>query len=208
MSRKYEKEEQIDKDFYKLNKKAVEDLVTADKENSPEVSREELKQYRKHSSLNIPNWLKVVFIKFWFAGAGCYFFLWGLGIYVPSGLDLMAITALAMGFVTDILVNNILRFMEETPGANDKWMMVTVRGFVSLILNVIYSFVIMFCVYATYNGINRLIIGMTGKTDTLPFAVEPVAFGLIYMGVDMLFVGLKRLVVKNLAGARKKEEKS
>lgn len=203
MGKKYEKEERIDQDFYKLNKAAVEDLVTADSENSPEVSKEELKKYKKHSSINLPTWLKVLFIKFWFAGAVCYFFLWGLGLYVPSHLDLMAITALAMGFVTDILENNILRFMEETPGENDKWMMVTVRGFVSLIANVLYAFILMFCVYGTYYLINAAIIGASGNPDSLPFGVEPLAFGLFYMGFDMLFVGVKMLINKMLAKARK-----
>lgn len=203
MGKDYGKEERLDEDFYKLNKQAVEDLVTADKENSPEVSKEELKQYKKHSSINLPTWLKILFIKFWFAGAVCYFFLWGLGLYVPSHLDLMFITALAMGFVTDILENNILRFMEETPGENDKWMMVSVKGFISLIGNVLYSFVLMFCVYGAYNLINRAIIGVTGNTDSVPFGVEPLAFGLFYMGFDMLFLGIKVLLSKILVKTRK-----
>ncbi len=202
MGKDLEREELIDKDFYKLNKEAVEDLVTADKENSPEVSKEELKKYKK-TSLNIPTWLKVLFLKFWFAGAACYFFLWGLGLYVPSQLDLMFITALAMGFVTDILENNILRYMEETPGENDKWMMVSVKGFVSLIGNVLYAFVLMFCVYGAYNLINRAIIGATGNVDTLPLGVEPLGFGLFYMGFDLLFLGIKMLFSKILAKARK-----
>ncbi|MCR5760439.1 MAG: hypothetical protein K6F82_00315 [Sphaerochaetaceae bacterium] len=202
MGKKYEKEEQIDKDFYKLNKQAVEDLVTADEGNSPEVTKEELKKYKKHSSINLPSWLKVLFIKFWFAGAVCYFFLWGLGLYVPSNLDLMAITALAMGFVMDMLENNILRFMEETPGENDKWMMITVKGFVSLIMNVLYSFVLMACVYGMYYLINSSIISATGNMDSLPFGVEPLGFGLLFMAFDMLFVGIKMLINKILAKSR------
>lgn len=205
MGKKKEKEEKIDGiDYYKLNKAAVEDLVTADEDNSPKVSAEELKLYGKRSTLQIPNTLKVLFLKFWIAGAMCYFFLWGLGLYVSATLDLMAITALAMGFVMDILENNILRFMEETPGSNDKWMMVSTKGFVSLILNVVYSFVIMFCVYSTYNVINRLLVGASGDPNSVPFGVEPVFFGLFFMCYDLLFVGIKNLFLRILAAARKK----
>ena len=51
-------------EYYKLNTKAVEDLVTADESNSPEVSEEELKKYRSHRRLELGDTLKALLLKF------------------------------------------------------------------------------------------------------------------------------------------------
>ncbi len=177
-------------DYYKLKTKAVDDLVNANKENSPKVSEDELRRYVRRSRYRIPMWLKVLFVKFWFAGAVCYFCIWGLGLYIGDSLDLMFVTSIIMGFVTDILTNNLLRFMEETPGANSRWMVVGKKRFVSLIFNVIYAFVLMFSVAAFYSLIGQ--------------GIEPVFFGLLYMGFDMVFVGIKRVLVKVFVDAKRK----
>ena len=110
-------------DYYKLNTKSVDDLVSANAENSPEVSKEELEKYRSKSGLHLPRWLKVVLLKAWFAGAACFFIFWGLGIYLPNLLDMMLVFGISLGLVTDLLVNNVLRFLSTVPGENDSWMM-------------------------------------------------------------------------------------
>ncbi len=200
-----EKEER-EIDHYQLNTKAVDDLVSANSENSQPVTEAELRKYTSGHHLMIPMSAKVVFTKFWFAGAVCYFFLWGLGLYIPSELDLVFVTAVAMGFVTDILENNVLRFIEVSKASNDRWMMVRSRGMKGLVLNVIYSCIIMMCVWVTFNGINVAINSISKQTDTVPFGVEPVAFGLVYMGFDMLFLGMRWLLERILADAKKKVE--
>ena len=70
--------------YYDLKTKAIRDLVEADESNSPPVSEQELKKYRSGLKLKIPDIVKVCFIKWWFPAAVCFFFLWGLGIYVPG----------------------------------------------------------------------------------------------------------------------------
>ncbi len=199
---------QEERDSYDLKTKAVEDLVSASEENTPEYSDEELVKYKSKSKLHIPNAVKALFVKFWFGGMVCYFFMWGLGIYIPSQLDLFVVTSVAMGFVTDLLVNNIFRFYAETEGSNDKWMMFSKKGYKSLILNIVYAFVLMLFVAKAYNLINTVIISITGETDTVPFGVEPISFGLIYLGFDMLFIGLKRFAKKIVLDAKRKEDLS
>jgi len=189
--------------YYRLNKKAVEDLVSANEENSPPVSEEELKKYRSRSPLRLADWLKALLIKFWFNGAVCFFFLWGLGMYLPSTLDLLFVTGIAMGIVTDLLVNNIFRFYAKTPGANDRWMMFPKRRFVTFFLNILYAFAVLFLVYTLYNLINAVIISFTGQTDSIPLGVGPILFGLFYLGFDMLLIGMKRLFGRILSDARK-----
>lgn len=171
-------------DYYKLNTKSVDDLVSANAENSPEVSKEELEKYRSKSGLHLPRWLKVVLLKAWFAGAACFFIFWGLGIYL-----------------TNLLVNNVLRFLSTVPGENDSWMMFPQKGMIAFFLNILYAFVLLFCVYAFYQVINTVIVSVTGQTDTVPLGVEPVLFGLFYMGFDLLFVGMKHLGRRILADA-------
>ncbi len=46
-------------DYYKLKTKAVRDLVEANEENSPEVSEEELAQYRSGANIKVSDWVKL-----------------------------------------------------------------------------------------------------------------------------------------------------
>lgn len=194
-------EEEINKN-YDLNSKAVDDLVNADTEDVPQYSEEELGKYRKKSRFSIPAWIKVVLIKAWFAGAVCYFILWGVSMYVPGMIEMMFVLSVVMGMATDLLVNNVLRFIEKIPGENDRWLMVRRKGIVGFGLNLLYGFVIIFCVYTFYDVVNFLIITAAGLEDTLPLGVEPILFGLLCMGFDMLFIGCKRLMGKILRDAK------
>ena len=188
-----EKEERSAADYYRLNTKAVDDLVNATAENSPPVSREELKKYRAGGKLTIADWLKAVLIKAWFGGMVCYFVVWGLGIYVHDQLDLLLIAGIALGFVTDLITNNIFRFIAKPSGANDRWMMFPKKNYIFLPLNVLYALLLVFCVVTTYNAVNAAIIGVTGAKESLPLGVEPILFGTFTMAWDMLFLGFKRL---------------
>ncbi|MBQ8108975.1 MAG: hypothetical protein IJ124_02275 [Clostridia bacterium] len=190
-------------DYYKLNLKAVDDLVTADKSNSPKVSPEELRKYRSGIRLSLPNWLKVVLIKAWFAGSVCFFFLWGLGNYVTDQLDKLFIVALALGVVTDLLTNNALRFLARTPGANDRWMMLSQKRYISLPLNILYAMLLMFCVVTTYNAINAAIIALTGVKDRIPLGVGPILFGVFTTAWDLLFLAMKRMLGRMLEDAKR-----
>ena len=67
--------------YYQLHTDAVEDLVSATKENTPRYSEEELNKYRSgKAKRKFPQWLKVLGIKTWFYGAVCFFVFWGLGM--------------------------------------------------------------------------------------------------------------------------------
>lgn len=187
---------------YNLKTEAMDALTNTDEEKVPQYSKEELDRYRSKSKLHIPNWLKMIAIKAWFYGAVCFFFLWGLGNYISNYLDMLFVTGVAMGMVTDLLLNNSLRFFEKNPGENDVWMMIRPRGVRSFFLNIIYACVIMFCVFMFYNLLNYAIITVTGAEDTIPVGVEPLLFGLLSMGFDMLFIGIKRLLTGIIRDAK------
>ena len=177
---------------YELKSDAVEKLLDAQSGNVPDVSQEELDKYRT-KKWAIPETVKILFIKAWFAGAVCFFIMWGLGLYLGATLDMLFVTGAALGFVTDLLTNNVVRFLEKTPGGNDRWLLVTKKGMVGLGLNLLGAYAVLVCVYFTYTVINYTIVSLTGAVDTVPLGVEPVLFGLLSMGYEMLFVGIKRL---------------
>ena len=191
-------------EYYRLNTKAVEDLITADESNSPRVSEEELNKYRGRTRKKLPQWLKVSLLKAWFAGSVCFFFMWGLGAYMADSLDLFFVTAIALGMVTDLLINTLFRYYAETEGANDRWMMIPRRGVAGLFLNIFYAFVVLGLVDMVYTAVNIAILSVTKQTDAVPFGVEPIIFGLLYMGIDTGFIALKRLLGRIVSDAKSK----
>ena len=197
--------EETSASYYELKTQAVEDLVNANEENSPAVSREEIRKYTSRGRLKLADWVKLLLIKWWFAAAVCFFFLWGLGTYVPHLLDLLVITAIASGFVTDLLTNNVLRFVAPARGANDRWMMYPRKGFISLPLNLLHASVVLFLVYTAYNALNAGMIALSGMEATaVPLGVEPILFGLLYLGFDLLLIALKHAAQRVLRDAQKK----
>ena len=192
--------------YYRLNTKAVDDLVNADVSNSPEVSREELNKYRSGPKIHLKDWLKALLIKWWFNGAVCFFFFWGLGNAVSGSENQLLILGLALGFVTDLLVNTIFRYYARTPGGNDRWMMFGKKGFASLPLNVIYGFLLLFCVVMTYNAVNTALVSLNGRKESVPLGVEPILFGLFTAGWDFLFLGIRQALRRIIADARAKHQ--
>ena len=189
-------------DYYKLNLKAVDDLVTADASNSPKVSEAELKKYRSGPKVTLSDTVKALLIKFWFAGATCFFFLWGLGNVLNHWLDQLVVLGLALGAVTDLLTNNLYRFIARTPGANDRWMMFPGKGFYTLPLNLLYAFVLLFLVVTTYNALNAALLGLGVAKEGTPLGVGPILFGVFTAAWDALLIKIKRTAKQMLADAR------
>lgn len=188
---------------YDLKSKAVEELVDAQSGEIPEYSEEELGKYRSKSKFHIPELVKITFLKAWFAGAVCYFILWGLGLYVNNLIDMLFVLGVALGIVTDLLLNNVLRFIEKTPGANDKWILVSMKGTVGFFLNILYAFLILLCVFMLYNLINSVAVMFTGDAENVLLGVEPVLFGVFCMAFDMLFIGMRHLFTGIIDDAKK-----
>ena len=186
---------------FDLKTEAVNKLVNADEADVPEVGAEEIRQYTSKGLDKLPAWLKALFLKFWFDGAMCFFFLWGLG-NVLQGWDIVIVLALATGVATDLLLNNIFRFMASDKREYDKWMMFPSKGYWTLFANIGYSAVIVALVVASYKGINILINGP--ESDTITVAVEPFLYALIYLIYDLIFIFSKNLIVKLIKDAKAK----
>ena len=196
-----DREERTTADYYKLHRQAVDDLVNADESNSPEVSARELAKYRARRWFQPTEWMKALFVKFWFSGSVCFFIFWGLGTYIPDLLDMLVLIGVVQGMVTDLLVNNIFRFYAETPGANDRWMMYSKKGYASFPLNILHACVVLFLVFTAYSMVNAAIVSATGAEGTVPLGVEPIGFGLSYLLFDTLLIEMKRLLSRMAADA-------
>ena len=192
-------------DYYKLKTDAVDRLVNADKKTYDKTKGDPGKEYRSKGFLDkIPSWIKALFIKFWFNGAVCFFVFWGLGIVIPNMENMIIVLSIVLGMVTDILVNYIFRFIASVEGENDKWMMFPKKRYASFFLNIIYSFGLLLAVIFIYNVINVIGNAIAGTELKIYLGVEPILFGLFYMGVDLLFILMKNTVIRIFADAKKK----
>ena len=174
-----------ERDYYKLKTDAVNRLVEADKGNVRKVADEEIEKYNSSKLSKIPVWVKAVFIKFWFAGAVCIFFYWGLAQYIGSWLDQMFILGLGMGVVTDLLTKNIMLFISSDDKEYYPYLMFTQKKYWTLIANIIYAFIVLFCTIQVYR--------------ILKINVEPILFGVIYTAIDMLFIKIRDLIASAIS---------
>ena len=168
------------KDYYKLNTNAVDRLVNADKIEIPQDKRlrDPAKQYRSQFLDKIPDVIKALFLKAWFAGAVCFFILFGISFI--DFLDQIVVLSIVMGMITDLLTNNAIRLIETVSGGSEKWIMFPKGKYWTFFANIFYSALILFCVTQVY--------------ELLKFNVEPLLFGIIYMLFDLLFVSMRNLM--------------
>ena len=210
MSNKDIKKQNQEKDeskLHKINTSAVDRLVNADKKTYPKTKSDPGKKYRSKGFLDrIPSPIMALFIKFWFSGAVCFFIYWGLGMYIWDSLDMIVVLGVVMGMVTDVLVNNAFRFFAVTEGENDKWMLFPKRKFWTFFTNIVYAVILVWLVALIYSVTNVLLNMVNGTDGQIFLGVEPVLFGILYVAVDMLFIGIKNLFTKIISDAKEKAD--
>lgn len=216
MSKKKKKSpETTIEDYYDLKVDKVDELVAALKDgesagNVPittdisEITGEEVKgrsekarnfdPYRRDKLAAIPTWLKAIFIKWWFLGLICFLVNMGLGLYIANDLDLLVVTGVIAGIITDVFVNPIFRFFESDRHEYNAYMMFPFpfKAFWTFFTNIIYYVAVMMLVGFSYTGINyvlRLI------NENWYLYTEPLLFGIISVAIDMAFIGVKDLIV-------------
>ncbi len=175
---------QSEKDYYKLNTEAADRLAKAHKGQVRKVSDEEINRYKSSKLGSLPTWVKALFIKFWFAGAACFFFYWGLSAYIPNWLDQMLVLGVGTGIMTDILTNNVLRFFSGEEKEYYPYMMFPSGKYWTFIANIAYAFLLLTLTILVYR--------------ILKVGVEPLLFGIIYTAFDMLFITLKHKITNSL----------
>ncbi len=184
-----ERERKAAADYYKLKTGAVDDLINANVTNTPEVSPAEIRKYKRASRFSIPEAVKYIFVKWWFAGVVCYFFWLGLG-----DLQLTAhvlVTGIILGMAMHALSNGFIRLKAEKPGSNDGWMLFPKPGIGWMLCNVVYGILLSLLSITLYAALE------------LQSAIGPILFGVFTVAWDGLFLLMKKLFTRILEDAKK-----
>jgi hypothetical protein len=145
----------------------------------------------------LPAWLKAILIKAWFAGAVFFFVGWGLFISTTDQLDLTLILGIVYGAVTDLMVNRIFFQMGREKGEYLPFVMISKNKYLGFLFNILYGIVLCSLVVYTYGFINIAAISIFKLPETkIVLGAEPILFGLLCMGYDMLFLQIKKLIKK------------
>ena len=174
--------------------------------------------YKIDKFSRIPCWIKAIFIKFWFAGAVCYFIIMGLGNYIlgvggdvgngikiGGELDLLVITGMAMGIIVDVFVNSVFRYMETDKKEYNDFMMFPFpfKRFWTFFANMIYYVIVMIGVDLLYFFFNEIVFH-----NNVNLGIEPLLFGVFSVIVDMIFIGIKDGFVHLARHMRNKKKES
>ena len=174
----------------------IADCTGESKEGMSERARNrEFDPYKVDRFSRIPAWIKAIFIKFWFAGMVCYFVM--MGLKIGNDLDRLVLVGAVLGVVVDVLVNPLFRYMESDRREYNAYMMFPFpfRAFWTFFTNLIYYIFVLVCVNFCYLGLNELLNLIKGTTEVIHLGVGPLLFGVITVACDMLFIGIKNVVV-------------
>lgn len=216
MSKKKKIKETTIEDFYDLKVDKVDELVAAlkgeDTSEYGDVSMKisdctgtdgkgtdkEFNPYRTDFLSRVPVFLKALFVKWWFAGMVCFFVNMGLATVVTATADLMLLDGIVLGLVVDILVNPLFRFMETDKREYDNYTMFPFpfKAYWTFFTNMLYYVVVAIITNYVYFFINEFMFRLN---------IEPLSWALIVLIIDMIFIGIKDLVV-HLVKKNKKEE--
>lgn len=223
-----EKETTIE-DYYDLKKDSIDDLVEALKGESSEEKKplttniaeitgekekeggsrksKEFDPYKRDKLQFLPTWLKAIVLKWWFAGAVCFFIMWGIGL---KDEDAILLVGVVWGVVVDLLVNPILRMLESDKKEYNAYMMFPfpLKAFWTFITNIIYYMLVTVMVNLCYLGVNELINLIKGTEGLYYVAVEPLLFGIFCVIADMVFIGIKDLIVFLVKRSKRKKEEA
>lgn len=206
MAKKKKIKETTIEDFYDLKIDKVDELVAAlkgdDTSEYGEVSMKisdctgtdgkgtdkNFNPYRTDFLSRIPTFIKAFFIKWWFAGMVCFFVNMGLGTVINAAADLMLLDGIALGLVADVLVNPLMHFMETDRREYNNYMMFPFpfKAYWTFFTNVLYYVFVAVTVNFVYLFINEFMFSLH---------IEPMSWALIVLIADMIFIGIKDLIV-------------
>ena len=201
-------------EYYNLKQEAVNDLVKALKEpdtkevplsNKKNKEKPPFNPYKIDKLSKIPTWIKAVFVKFWIAGAICFFFFWGLGYYIESMENLILFTAIATGLIVDFLVTPAFLYFESDKKEFHKYIMVPVssKKIWSLLINIPVAFIEVYGVVTIYAIINQVYVNSNGLSEGyVTLAVEPLLYGVFFVAIDLLLLFFKNLIVGMIENVR------
>lgn len=141
----------------------------------------------------IPFWVRASLIKYWFFGMAYFFFVMGMtflmGISDPGTLLFFQILILgvAMGFLNDFIIDNILEVMETNRHEAHYWWIFKSKKWWSVLINLPYGLL--------WSALSVLVCGLLGNAvdatgvSGLDWTFrEPFSFALVAFAIDGVFV--------------------
>lgn len=201
-------------EYYNLKQKAVDDLVSALQEpvtpeepprNQKNKEKPAIDPYKIDKLSKIPTWIKAVFVKYWTAGAICFFFFWGLGYYITNMENLIFITSIATGLITDFLVTPAFLYFESDKKEYHRYLLVPVSGkkIWSLFINIPVALIEVYGVVMIYAIINQIYVNSNNLAEGYIFlGVEPLLYGVFFVAIDFLLLFFKNMLIDMILHAR------
>ncbi|MDR0426728.1 MAG: hypothetical protein LBH24_06145 [Clostridiales bacterium] len=144
-----------------------------------------------------PAFGKAAIYKFWFAGAVYFFIGWGISNGRLDQLDTAVIIGLAIGLMTDLIINRVLMAIDNKKNKMAAYLMFYHKKFYFLFFNLAYGVILSLAVAFTYHLINFAINVLQNLPEgSAVFGAEPLLFGLFYLLYDLFLVTLRNGVIK------------
>ena len=152
--------------------------------------------YQSDKLAKIPSWIKILLLKYWAAAAAFYFF--AVANPIAQNEDQYYVwVSFGLGIFLEYIVKTLVRFMKNSTDNTYRFNLINLKGVVSLLLNLVYSFVIVIPIMAItvllqQHGIS---INLFGEYAV---GIEPLMDGLIFLLIDAIAVLIKKLIIKGI----------
>ena len=167
-------------------------------------NKNEFNPYATDKLAMIPSWIKVLFLKYWVAAATLFFFGIGNPLLITEGsqlnvsmfLPMYIFLSLGLGLFSEYITKQFIRLM-KTPSDNTfRFNMINSRGITSLLLNLLYSFVIMIPMISilVFLASHNLVFDVFSENGSKA-AIEPFTGGFVYLVLDFIALSIKNLIV-------------
>ena len=166
-----------------VKQKDITDLI------DEEISMDDLHAYKQQGFIaRLPDWVKAIFIKYWFYGAICFFALMGTWLIGENAAIFAGVLA---GGVFDLVVYNILIMMESDENESRHFIMYKSKKIWSVFINMCYEVVVFFLAMLFCSTIVNTYKDPVNNW----FLQEPFSQGLVLLVFDAVFITIKGLLV-------------
>ena len=176
-----------------------------------DFNNDTINPYEVDKLSKIPSWIVILFLKYWAAAAAVFFMIIGgtdIGLNFAevdtNTSDIMqvvridAVIIFAIAFAIAILftyaIRPIVRLMYNRRNNTFKYNMVNGKGFLPLIFNMVYMYIISFILFfvVIFLGSKGLVVNLFGEVS---YGIEPFSYGLYFIILDSFFIFIKNSIV-------------
>lgn len=162
----------------------------------------EVDPYSIDGLARIPNWIKIVFVKFWVVGAAFLFVVMGLSPDIFDTLDKLVLLILITTLGIEYISNTLIIFIDkpERRALHHLSHEFKRKSFYSLPITLIYSAIMVLTTHFTLDFLVRL--GMPTIGDLISESTaDPITFAIIFLIYDTIYIfiriGIKKLIINH-----------